>query len=336
MLDITIIIPTYNRRDLLRDAVASLRKQSHPADRYEIVIVSDGSTDGTDDEYAAPLTLPATRLVRQEKRGFGLAAARNLGLRHAQGRLVMFFDDDMVADEQMVATHVEAHTQFDEHVAVRGCVKPAPDLPDTPFCHIVIGDICNVYEDGAEQARFISFETALSWQTSFKRSELERLGGYDEEFRMYGWEDIEFAYRTMQQGLRFYYEPRAVSLHRDQRNTLPKHAERLRSASRMAPVMFERHPEIQAAIPMYFDKGPIHWRADGPRLIAKKIVRRMIATRPVMWALEGITPVVERTVSSPNLLRRWYYGLLGSYVLIGYREGLTSACGNGLAPSTQV
>lgn len=325
MCELTIVVPTYNRRDLLRDGVTSLRRQSFPADRYEIVIVSDGSTDGTDAEYATPLTSPATRLVRQEKRGFGLSAARNLGLRQARGRLVMFFDDDMVADEQLVEMHVDAHARFDEHVAVRGRVKPAPDLPDTAFCRIVIGDICGVYEAHADQARFVTFETALSWQTSFKKSELERLGGYDETFRLYGWEDIEFAYRAAQQGLRFYYEPRAVSLHRDQRNTLATHGQRLRKASRMAPFMFARHPEIRATIPMYADKGPIDWQHDSLRLVAKKAARRLLATRPLMRVLEGVTPLVERATASEKFLRRWYYGLLGSYVLLGYREGLTGA-----------
>jgi GT2 family glycosyltransferase len=334
MPDITIVVPTYNRRALLADAVASLRRQSYPGDRYEIVIVSDGSTDGTDDDYATPRHSPVTRLIRQEKRGFGLAAARNLGLRHAQGRLVMFFDDDMVADESMVEAHVEAHAQFDEDVAVCGRVQLAPDLPQTPFCQIILGDICRLHADNPDEARFLPFGIALSWQTSFKRKAQERLGGYDDTFRLYGWEDIEFSYRASQQGIRFYYEPRAIAFHRDQRNTLPTHAERLRSASRMAPVMFERHPEIRSAIPMYFDKGPIDWRADGPRLIAKKIVRQAIATRPVMWALERITPAVERVFSSPNLLRRWYYGLLGSYVLIGYREGLAGANGGGRTSST--
>ena len=325
--DLTIVVPTHNRRDLLRDGVASLRRQSFPVDRYEIVAVSDGSTDGTDEEYATPLASPATRLVRQEKRG--LSAARNLGLHHAQGRLVMFVDDDMVADEKLAEMHVDAHARFDEHVAVRGRVKPASDLPDTAFCRIVIGDICGVYEAHADRARFVTFERALSWQTSFKKSELERLGGYDETFRLYGWEDIEFAYRASQQGLRFYYEPRAISLHRDQRNTLPTHGQRLRNASRMAPFMFARHPEIRATIPMYADKEPIDWKHDHPRLIAKKAARQLLATRPLMQFLEGVTPLVERATTSEKFLRRWYYGLLGSYVLLGYREGLTGASGSG-------
>ena len=324
MLDLTIVIPTYNRRALLHDAVESLRRQTCPSDRYEILIVSDGSSDGTDDDYAAPLQSPVTRLVRQEKRGFGLAAARNLGLRHAQGRLVAFFDDDMLADESLAQAHVEAHARLDENVAVCGRVKLAPDLPQTPFCQIVLGDICRLFADNPDEARFLPFGMALSWQTSFKRGALERLGGYDDTFRLYGWEDIEFSYRASQQGMQFYYEPRAISFHRDQRNTLARHAERLRNGSRMAPALFARHPGLKATIPMYADKDPIEWRADSLPLLAKKVARRFFAARPVLGALSRVTPLVERVARHPALLRRWYYAVLSNYVFVGYREGLAS------------
>lgn len=324
MIDLTIVIPTYNRRELLKTAIESLRNQTHPSDRYEIVIVSDGSTDGTDEMYATPLGNPLTRLVRQEKQGFGLAAARNLGLQTARGELVMFLDDDMFADERLVEMHVEAHTKFNEHVAICGRVRPAPNLPATPFCKIVIRDICDVYDEHVEATHFIPFQRALSWQTSFKRSELERLGGYETSFRQYGWEDIEFSYRAAQQGLNFYYEPRAVSFHQDQRNTLATHGQRLRDSSRVAPIFFARHPELRNVISMYDNMEGIDWRSDAPRKIVKKGVRRLLATRPLMTTLEVVTPMVERMLTSPALLRRWYYGLLGSYILIGYREGLAS------------
>jgi glycosyltransferase involved in cell wall biosynthesis len=322
MLDLTVVIPTYNRRQLLHDLVESLRSQSHPADRYEILIVSDGSTDGTDEIYATPLSSPTTRLVRQQKRGFGLSRARNFGLREARGRLILFIDDDMIADERLVETHVQAHAEPPEGVAVCGQVKLATDLPDTPFCRIVIGDICRLFKDTPEP-EFLPFGLALSWQTSFKRTDLERLGGYAESFRSYGWEDIEFSYRADQEGLRFYYEPRAVSFHRDQRNTLSSHKERVRNASRMAPVLFEHHPALRTLLPMYADKGPINWRSDGAGLIWRKMLRRLLATGPLRGVVEGMTPIVERIFQDqPRLLRRWYAAVVGNYIVLGYREGI--------------
>lgn len=322
MLDMTVVVPTYNRRQLLAAAVDSLRRQTHPRDRYEILIVSDGSTDGTDDVYRTPLDMPLTRLVRQEKQGFGLSAARNLGIHEAQGRRVMFLDDDMVADEHMVEMHLSVHRWLGEHVAVRGRVKPAPELPDTPFCRIVLDEVCRQYQDHPERARFTGFDVALSWQTSYNRETIAGLHGFDENFRFYGWEDIEFSYRAAQAGLRFYYEPRAISYHNDQRQTLAAHGARLRNASRMAAMLFARHPELATRFPMYENMAPIAWGKDGGGRIIKKAGRQLLARRPIVATMERLTPSVERIVHRRSVLRRWYYTILGSYVWAGYREGL--------------
>jgi glycosyltransferase involved in cell wall biosynthesis len=322
MYDITIVVPTYNRLKLLTAAVESLRRQTYASDCYEILIISDGATDGTDEAFAQPLEAPRTRLLRQEVEGFGLSAARNYGIREGEGRLVMFFDDDMVAHEQMVEMHIVAHSQVGDEVAVRGRVFPSPELPETPFCQIVLGDICRLYEENPDQGRFIDFHNAVSWQTSYHRETIAGVGGYDETFRVYGWEDIEFSYRWSQAGLRFYYDPRPISYHNDQRQTLAAHAKRMRTSSKMAPILFQRHPELIQELPMYFDKAPIVWGQDSPGLIAKKMVRQAFASRLSMSAMERLTPMVEQVVPSPKLLRRWYYGFLGGHVLQGYREGL--------------
>lgn len=333
-IDLTVVIPTYNRRELLEGAVRSLRAQSHARDRYEIIIVSDGSTDGTDERYAAPLRQPATRLLRREKDGFGLAAARNLGVREAAGSLVLFLDDDMIADPGLVATHIETHARFDDSVAVCGRVEPADDVPSTPFCRLILSEVCHGFRDDVERARFISFESAFSWQTSFKAETLRGCGGYDESFRRYGWEDIDFAYRASRQGVRFFYEPAALSRHRDRRDTLAAHGERLRNASHAAHHLFRRHPELRGRIPMYADKEPIDWQRDAPGRIGAKAFRALLATPPVHFTLRQMTPLVERVLPS-TLLRRWYHGVLGGYVLAGYREGLAEIGGGTNTAPTQ-
>jgi GT2 family glycosyltransferase len=268
--------------------------------------------------------------VRQEKRGFGAAAARNLGLAGAAGDLVLFCDDDMLADRDLVATHVRTHARFDDSVAVCGRVEAAADVPDTPFSRLVIGDVCRAFRADTQRARFISFESAFAWQTSYKRSALRRLGGFDESFRRYGWEDIELAFRAAESWLRFFYEPAALTFHRDRRATLAAHGERLRDSSRMAPFLFARHPELRGRIPMFADKEPIDWPADRLGLIGRKALRSLLARRRVRSLLETMTPLVERAVPWPALLRRWYFGVLGSYIFVGYREGLAELAAAGV------
>lgn len=324
-LDLTVVVPTYNRLGLLRGAIDSLRRQTADPACYEIIILSDGCTDGTDEAFQTPLTSPATRLIRQEKRGFGLSAARNRGLCHARGNIILYFDDDMSADERLIEAHLAAHRAFPEKVAVCGQVRLAPEIPRTAFARLVLEDVCRVYREDPDQGRFLSFDTALSWQTSYRREDLEALGGFDETFRQYGWEDIEFSYRATREGFRYYYEPAAMSFHRDQRYTLAAHGERLRGASRMAPSLLARHPELKEQLAMYHDKTPIAWGHDRLPVVAKKLARRATATGPAIATLGALSPLVEGLVTSPSMLRRWYYAVLGGYVALGYREGLALA-----------
>lgn len=323
-LDLSAVVPTYNRRELLFGLVDSLRKQSYSSNRYEIVIVSDGSTDGTDDLYEVPMTSPTTRLVRQDRRGQGQGAARNLGCQVARGKVVLFLDDDMIADERLVEMHVMAHSRLGGGIVVLGRSELPAELCDTPFRKTIVADGCRVTNSPSDiEGGFVSFTAFVSRHISIRRSDFLALGGYDEHTRAYGWGDLEIAYRAAQKGMQFYYYPDASGVHRDQKNTLETQAKRLRDAARMAPVLFSQYPELKPLVPMYVDKSPIEWRRDGLRLALKKATRRLIAVRPLMGALEATTPIIERTVKSEWLLRRWYYGVLGGHVLTGYREGLS-------------
>src|SRR5262245_25867711 len=91
--DLSIVVPTYNRRAGIERFLRALEEQTFPATRFEVVVVDDGSTDGTDAALAAMQTPYRLRVLHQENAG--PAAARNAGLREAQGRLIVFLDDDV-------------------------------------------------------------------------------------------------------------------------------------------------------------------------------------------------------------------------------------------------
>src|SRR5205823_11849968 len=111
MLDLSVIVPTHNRRHFLPDLLASLAAQDYPADRWQLIIVDDGSSDDTI-EYlqSGDGAGPANMVVLSQPQG-GPAAARNNGARNAHGRALLFLDDDMVASPSLVREHAIAHLQ---------------------------------------------------------------------------------------------------------------------------------------------------------------------------------------------------------------------------------
>ena len=97
----TVVIGTLNRRELLQRSIVSLLKQSCPADRFEILVVDNGSTDGTVEmvrRFAA--AAPNLRLVEEPTRG--LSHARNRGIAESRGELIAFFDDDAIAEPDWI------------------------------------------------------------------------------------------------------------------------------------------------------------------------------------------------------------------------------------------
>ena len=110
---VSVIIPTYNRKDILELVLRSLAQQTYPSERYEVIVVDDGSDDGTDGlakqmSHAVPYAL---RYLRQERQGARSARARNLGMGAASGEVLLFLDSDIVASPELVAEHAMSHAR---------------------------------------------------------------------------------------------------------------------------------------------------------------------------------------------------------------------------------
>ena len=231
-IKISVQMCTYNRRHLLGRALEALFAQDMPKDSYEILLVDDGSTDGTG-EYAQQLAATAPcRLVylHQEHRGFGLARGRNLGIRHAQGPIVLFIDDDIVASPQLLSEHVKTHAAHADHV-VRGWVNHVPNLEDIRQPSFTMDDI----------------STAFFWTSnvSATRKHLVQAGMFDEEFNEYGWEDLELGMRLKALGLSMKYNKRAVVYHIKPRWTaqdVPKMCRQAEAKARTALMFVDKQP----------------------------------------------------------------------------------------------
>lgn len=184
--DASVIIPTYNRRQLLQRTLMSLADQTYPAGRFEVIVVDDGSTDGTEDMVQA-LNVPyPLHYVRQPNQG--RAVARNTGVRAAASDLLIFLDSDVAVARQFIEAHVRAH---DEPMRV---VKG-------PVIHVSTLDAPLDTEPKLSDMSRAFFATA---NVSVARRHFEEAGFFNETFREYGWEDLEMGDRLRDLGLRSY------------------------------------------------------------------------------------------------------------------------------------
>lgn len=211
-MKISAIIATYNRRPALEQCIRTLVEQDLPKDGYEIVVVVDGSSDGTG-EMLRLLKAPVNLVVfEQENRG--KSAALNAAVKEAAGEIVLIVDDDFLCDRALLSTHLAAH-RADSRALVFGRIRSA--LPPRPsFAEQMMHEGIESY-----YARFEA-DPRLKWpedawagpNCSMQRSAFLEAGGCDEKDFPRRAEDSDLGLRLWKIGVKFRFEPRATATHR--------------------------------------------------------------------------------------------------------------------------
>jgi glycosyltransferase involved in cell wall biosynthesis len=332
---VSVIIPTYNRKGPLRETLASLARQTYPSDRFEVVVVDDGSTDGT--EAVAAETFPfSLRLVRQSNQGD--AAARNFGSRQSQADFLVFLDDDILVEPGYLTYLIRAHdVRQNRIVAGAWDLWPAEtaDLSQTSrtllasgsyYAHSTFADNASNDADHTAIVTEVPFRDIHSNNMSLRREAYFSLGMMQAlEFSGSSmWCDLDFNYRAYRQGFEFFQSSRAICWHRDRSpDNLDSFKKRMRTAAYRSVILFQKYPELLAHVPMFNDKTPINWRQDPPRLIARKLARSLTASRPALWSVEQIVKTLEKHYPASAILPALYRYIVGGYVFRGYHEGLS-------------
>ncbi len=191
---LSVVIPTMNKVDLLRKTLTALLAQdSGQRQPWEVVVVDDGSTDGTAsflEEMQAKNqgSEPALKVVSPGVNQ-GRARARNLGAEVAAGRWLLFLDDDIVPPEGLVRAHLEV-LEANPGCGTIGYAVTDPVLVDAPHFHYLDTRGVARLEPGPAPARFFVTQNAAVPRQAFLS-----VGGFDEEFSAYGFEDMEVAFR---------------------------------------------------------------------------------------------------------------------------------------------
>lgn len=231
---ISVVVPAYNAANTLDECLQALLQQTAPRDGYEIIVVDDGSLDGTCD-VAMRYAEQGVRLIRQPNQG--AAGARNAGVEAAQGSLILFTDADCAPRAQWVEIMAAA---FDdpEVVGVKGAYW-------TRQRSLVARFVQEEYEDrydrmlGQERINFVDTASA-----AYRRDVYLQNGGFDLSVRYV--EDQEFSFRLAEKGYKLIYEPAGRVYHYHDRDVLEYWDRKFKIGVWKARIM-QRHPERLAS-----------------------------------------------------------------------------------------
>jgi glycosyltransferase involved in cell wall biosynthesis len=257
-VQLAVLIPTFNRRETLAQALQALfAQQGLEQVAWEIIVVDDGSTDGTGElvtSLAAESPVSLSYLVQENS---GPASARNAGLRAATAPLVLMIGDDILATPGLLAQHLAAHERHPApHAAVLGRVDWSPELNVTPFMHWWAENRFRLGVLQAGKAK-IDFSFFYTCNISVKREFLLAHGLFDETFRAAAYEDTELAYRLDQAGLEIHFAPQAVAYHHHPTD-LQAACRRTQSIGRWS-LHFEAKTHFWSASPTWMRLGKIPW-----------------------------------------------------------------------------
>ena len=245
----SIVIPTYNRLPILEKCLRALEAQKlsnkNHIEGYEIVLVDDGSTDGTLN-WLATHKDEFFHIRCFEQNHAGAAAARNLGVEQAHGDTIIFIDSDLVVLPNFLQAHTNALLQGREKLG-----------NDRFFTYGAVINTCDFANPTAEPYKITDFSAAFFATTNvaIPKHWLEEAGLFDTGFQLYGWEDLELGVRLKNLGLQLIKCPEAVGYHWHPPFSLqqiPKLIDQEIQRGRMGVLFYQKHPtwEVKMMIQM--------------------------------------------------------------------------------------
>ena len=235
----SVVIPTYNRKPILEKCLKALEVQvlspSGMVSDYEIVLVDDGSTDGTLEWLSTHNSdFPHVRMFEQEH--MGPAAARNLGVEKAKGDTIIFIDSDLVVTEVFLQAHADALTQAEKKLG-----------NDRFFTYGAVINTANFENPTSEPYKLTDYSAAFfaTGNVAIPKHWLEKAGLFDTGFQLYGWEDLELGVRLKNLGLQLIKCPQAVGYHWHPAfdlDQIPNLIDKEIQRGRMGVLFYQKHP----------------------------------------------------------------------------------------------
>jgi glycosyltransferase involved in cell wall biosynthesis len=309
MPSFTVVLPTYNRCEIVEETLRRLVAQDYPKDRYEILVV-DNSSDETPDmvERLSADSPVALRVMRDSHRL--PAVKRNEALDAAACELILYVNDDLWVGPDFLTEHARTHLAHDGQIAVLGHCRQSPQMEQTPFIEFYEPFAYHLIDErsgGPLGYRFfwsmnISLPVAVMRERNFR---------FHEDWREIGHEDLELGWRWTQAGYSIYYNERATGEH--------FHPHTLESACRLQASIGRGIVDLEQLVPdpmLHENYGVFRW-SNSPKSVARGLARRALFN-------SATVPLAQRYLESrarnDNLSRRMYWKILLHHTNKGYRS----------------
>jgi glycosyltransferase involved in cell wall biosynthesis len=235
---LSVVIPTYNRLDMLTRVLDALKEQV-AAPPFEVIVISDGATDGTD----AAMSARDGITFRTQANG-GPGRARNHGVSLATGKIVVFIGDDTVPEPSFLAEHARIHRDAndDPKVACLGYTGWPRGERVTAFMDYINDFGLQFGYKLIKDGDTVPFNFFYTSNISIDRDVLAARP-FDTTFPSAAWEDIELAYRLDAEGLKIRYNARAVTRHYHPMN-IDSFARRQYTVGKSGAIFYQKHPEL--------------------------------------------------------------------------------------------
>ena len=305
MIEISIIIPTYNRAERLRACLEALTTQTQSSGDFEVIVVIDGSTDHTRQLLATMATPYPLVVIWQGNQGQNVA--RNHGVAAARGRYCLLLDDDIIAEPTLVSEHLRVQRMRERVVGIGQITLAAHSEADW-FTHCFVRGWQDHYECLNRGDRLPAWMDCYGGNMSLSRAAFIEAGGFDDNLRRS--HDIELGYRLAQRGLSFVYVPNAIGNQVDQKGITAYAADAVNSGAAWVAVC-QRHPVLL------------------PQLLGglTETSLRENMLRQILLALSPspqLLASVGRWLGKPSSTHKWFRFLRNFYYWRGMRQALIS------------
>lgn len=230
---VSVVIPTRNRAKVVRKCIEYILAQTYSS--YEVIVVDDGSKDNTREVLESFSNFSNFRYISLPERK-GPAFCRNLGVRESNGDIIIFIDSDIFTLSNFIEEHINTHKSYQKVLVVGPVIS-----------------ISNMDGNFPQRGSILDFSNAYfaSGNVSLPRDIFLQVGGFDEVFNVYGWEDIEFGFKLKSLGVKSIKNSRAVGYHYQ---PLPKLEElgmlkeKERERAKTAVYLYKKYPSLEVKL----------------------------------------------------------------------------------------